>query len=118
EPGADLLVPLQKGARRGDRLLDVAAHVLRLVEARLLGDVADGEAGGEARRAEEVFFDADHDAQQGALARAVAADDADLGPRVEGEPDVLQDLAFAVSLAEVFDGKDVLFSHAGPVQSR
>ena len=46
------------------------------------------------------------------LPAAVAADDADLGSRIEREPDVFQNLALAVGFAEMFDGEDVLFCHA------
>ena len=81
------------------------------VEPRLLRHEADGEAGRQPGGAEEVLVAAGHDAQQRALAGAVAADDADLGPGVEGEPDVLEDLALAVGLGEVLDGEDVLFGH-------
>ena len=62
-------------------LLDVAAHVFRGVEPRLLRQVADPHAVGGPRLAEELLVDAGHDAQQRALARAVAAEDADLGAR-------------------------------------
>ena len=49
--------------------------------------------------------------KQRALARAVAADHADLGARVERQPDVLEDVFLAVGLGEVFDGEDVLRRH-------
>src|SRR5205814_2334177 len=45
EPGAHRLEPRQQRARLGDALLDVATHVLRRIELRLLREVADAEAG-------------------------------------------------------------------------
>ena len=101
----------QQGARAGHGLFDVAAHVGGLVQARLLRHEADAEAGRQPGRAVEVGLDAGHDAQQRALAGAVAADDADLGAGVEGQPDVLEDLALAVGFGEVLDCVDVLFRH-------
>ena len=62
--------------------------------------------------AEEVLVLQGHDAQQSALAGAVAADDADLGAGVERQPDVLEHLALAVGLGEIFDREDVLLGHA------
>ena len=96
---------------------EVAEHVLGLVEARLLRHVADGEARRQAGGAEEVLVFQGHDAQQPALAGAVAADDADLGAGIEGQPDVLEDLALAVGFGEAFDGENVLFRH-GPFSLR
>ena len=62
-------------------------------------------------RADEVGLDPGHDPQERALARAVAADHADLGSGIERQPDVLEDLFLAVGLGEVFDGEDVLSRH-------
>src|SRR5262249_11365272 len=53
-----------------------------------------------------------------ALAGAVGADHADLRPRVEGEPDVLEDLFLAVGLGEVLNGEDILFRHGSLVRAR
>src|SRR5581483_2856110 len=77
-----------------------------------LGNEANGEARRETRAAKEVLLDAGHDAQQRALASTIATDDTDLGAAVEGQPDVLEYFALAVGFREVFDGVDVLFSHA------
>ena len=101
-----------------DAVGDVAEDVLGRVELGLLGQVADGEAGGEAGLAGEAVVLAGHDPQQRRLARAVAADDADLGPGVEGEVDALQDLAVRrVEATQVAHGEDVLGSHAGQCAS-
>ena len=67
--------------------------VLGRVELRLLRQVADLEARRRPRLAEELLVDAGHDPQQRALAGAVVAEHADLGARVERQPDPLQDLA-------------------------
>ena len=66
---------------------DVARHVLGRVEVRLLGEVANGESGGEAGVTAEAVVGPGHDPQQRRLAGAVGADHTDLGPRVEGEVD-------------------------------
>ena len=84
-----------------DRLLvrdaehDVAAHVERRVELRLLRQVADPRALGDEALADEFRVEAGHDAQQRRLARAVDAEHADLGVGIEGEIDVLQNLLAA-----------------------
>ena len=75
------------------RDLDVAAHVLRRVELRLLLQEADLDAGLRPRLALELLVDARHDPQQGGLARAVQAQHADLGAREEAERDVAEDHA-------------------------
>src|SRR5262249_49149331 len=80
---------------------------------RLLGDVADGEAGRQAGAAEEVLVFQGHDAQQTALAGAVTADDANLCARVECQPDVLEHFALVVRLAQVLYREDVLLGHDG-----
>ena len=59
-----------------------------------------------------------HDLEQGGLARAVAADDADLGAGVEGEVDPLQDLAVGrIEATQVAHGEDVLGCHTGQCAS-
>src|SRR6516225_10715988 len=93
---------------RLDETLHVAAHVEGLIQPWLLRDKADGDVVGGADVAQKILLDKCHDAQQTALARAVVADDADLGAGEEGEPDVLQNFTFAVGFREVFDGEDVL----------
>ena len=111
EPGVDLVEPVEKGADRRDGLLDVAADVEARVERRLLGHVADGDPRRRPRRAEEVLVEPGHDPQQRALARAVAADHADLGPRVERQPDVLEDFLLAVRPWRGFDRENILWRH-------
>ena len=103
------VVGLEEPGHGGDAVHDVALHVLGLVEVRLLLEDADAEAGGEACLARVAVVDAGHDPQQRRLAGAVRADDADLGARVEGERDVLQDLAVRrVEPADLVHGVDEL----------
>src|SRR5262249_50831873 len=111
ELGPQFLAALQQGADGGDRLLQVAADVGGFVEPRLLGHEADRDARGGPDSAEIVLVVAGHGAQQGALAGAVARDDADLGAGEEGEGDVLEDFALVVRLAEPLEGQDVLLGH-------
>ena len=82
------------------------------VELRLLGEVADGEAGGEASLAAVPVVEAGHDLEQAALARAVAAQHADLGARVERQRDVLQHRAIRwVEASQLVTGVDEFVSH-------
>ena len=62
-------------------VLDVAAHVLGLVQLRLLLEQPDGGAGRELRLAAVLLVLPGHDPQQRRLAGAVEAEHADLGAR-------------------------------------
>ena len=93
ERRAELLEAPEQRPRARHRLLDVAAHVGGRVELGLLRQVADAHPLGGRRVAEELFVEPRHDAQERRLARPVRPDDADLGARVERQPDALQDLA-------------------------
>ena len=86
----DLVVPVDEALDVGDAVHHVALDVLGRIELRLLGEVADGEAGGQARLAGVAVVEAGHDLQQRRLAGAVRAEHADLGARVERQRDVLQ----------------------------
>ena len=91
---------------------DVADDIQVRIQLGLLGQVAHGVALRQPGLAHEVGIEARHDAQHGGLAGAVAADDADLGPRVEGQVDALQDLtATGVDLLEVPHVIDELLGH-------
>ena len=82
------------------------------VEQRLLRQVADPHAVRRLRFAEKILVDAGHDAQQGRLAGAVGADDADLGAGIEREIDPLEDLALGRDdLAQVPHREDVFAGH-------
>ena len=82
---------------------DVLDDGLVLVQRRLLLEDADGVAGREARIAEGDLLEASHDAQQGGLAHAVGADDADLGAGVESERHIVQDDLVAMGLARLLN---------------
>jgi hypothetical protein len=78
---------------------------------RLLRHVADRNAVGRPCVSQKVLLDQGHDPQKGALAGAVAADHADLGPRKKSQPDVFQHLALAIDLGQVLNREDVLLRH-------
>ena len=61
----------------------------------LLGQIADSRPLGEEAVAGEFGVEPGHDAQQRRLARAVDAEHADLGVRVEGQVDVVEHLLAA-----------------------
>ena len=112
EGGAHLVVPVDELLRLAHALGDVARDVLGLVELRLLGEVPDGEPGGQPGLAGEPVVLAGHDPQQRRLARPVGADDPDLRSRVEGEVDALEDLTVGwIEAREATHGVDELGSH-------
>src|SRR5262249_50419597 len=112
-----LVEALEQTLDAGDRLLDVAEHVLLRIQRRLLRQVPDLRPLGRLGLAEEIGVDAGHDAQERRLARPPRADDADLRARVERQIDPLQDLLVRrVDPTEVLHREDVLVSHeAGSV---
>jgi hypothetical protein len=115
EAGIDLVEARQESPHLAHAFFDIAAHVLGGVQARLLGQIADLDAIGRPRLAEEVLVHARHDAQERALACPVRAEDADLGAGIEGKPDTLQDLPLGGNdLFEVLHGEDELMSHGSP----
>ena len=118
-PG-ELLVPLQDGAAVRHAFLDVAPHVLAGIELRLLGQQAGAVTLRNAGVADVLLVDAGHDAKERRLARAVRAQHADLGGRVEGERDPLQDLPLGPrgDLFEPVHGVDELRRHVRTVSAR
>ena len=114
EPGADVVVLVQQRLLLLHAVHDVAADVLLRVELRLLRQKPDAGAGERSRVTEEVLVHARHDAQERRFARAVCPEDADLGARVEGEVDALEDLAGGGhDLSEVAHREDVFAGHGG-----
>ena len=87
----DLLVLDQQLPPLLEPELDVAAHVQGVVQLRLLRQVADRGALLEHGLAVVGVVHAGHDPQQGGLAGAVVADNADLGVAVEAEPGLVED---------------------------
>jgi hypothetical protein len=105
----DLVVPVQQGPHAGDAFLDVAAHVLRRIEPRLLREKPDGDARSGKRFADEIGVLTGHDAKQRALARPVQAEHANLRARQERQPDVLEDdVVGLVHFAQALHCVDVL----------
>ena len=95
----DLVVLLEQLLGLGHAVLDVAEHGLGLVQLRLLGEQAHGEAGHQARLAVGRLLHAGHHPQQGRLAGTVRAHDADLRAGQERQRDVVEDDLVAVRLA-------------------
>src|SRR5438034_6947592 len=98
--------------RSSHAMLDVAAHILVGLELRLLRQVADAQAVGGKRLAEEVAVGAGHDAQQRRLAGAIGAEHADLRPVEEREIDAAQDLPLGRDdLAKILHDEGVFPGH-------
>ncbi len=94
---------------------DVALDVPGGVELGLLAQVADREAGREARLAGEAVVEAGHDPEQARLPGAVRPDDADLGARVERDRDVFQHRPVGrVVPGKLVRGIDELSRHGPP----
>ena len=81
----ELVEAVEQRLGLGDAVLDVAEHVLALVEVGLLLEHPDARARRERGLAAVLLIDAGHDPQQRRLAGAVVAEHPDLGARVEGE---------------------------------
>src|SRR2546422_3570347 len=100
-------------------LLDDFLDSLPLVELGLLLQEPDGIAFGKGGLPEVVLVHTRDDAQQRALARAVQPEDADLGPVIEGQVDILEHLLLGrVHAAHADEGKDDLlirWAHRGAV---
>ena len=116
EAGVDLVVALNNARVDCDRFFDVAQHVLVGIELRLLRHEADGKTAGQLGFAFEILVDAGHDSQQGALARAVAAQHADLGAGIKRQPDILEHFALGDFLGQTIDLIDVLLAHGRPIR--
>ena len=91
EVAAEVLVALDHRLRLRDALLHDLAHGLRVVKLRLLRQVAHLRPLRDLARAEDVRVETGEDLQQRRLARAVAADHADVRPVEEAQAHVLQD---------------------------
>ena len=107
-----LVEAVQELAQPAHAVLDVGAHVLGLVQVRLLLEQPDGGAGCELGVAAVVLVDAGHDPEQGRLPGPVETQDPDLGARIEAERDVLQDgLVRRMDPAQLVHRVDVLARH-------
>ena len=82
---ADLVEALHQHHHFAEAFLDDLPHAAAGGQIRFLCQEADTDAGLRAGFALEILVDAGHDPQQSGLARAVQAEHADLGTRVEAE---------------------------------
>ena len=98
---AEVLVARDHRLRLRDALHHAFQHRLRVVELRLLREIADLRALRDLHRAHEVGVEPGEDLEEGRLARAVSADDADVRSVEEREVDVLQDRLGADLLRDV-----------------
>ena len=114
----DLVVLGEQPLGLGHAVLDVAEDGLGLVQLGLLGEQAHGEAGQQARVAVGRLLHARHHPEQGRLAGAVRADDADLGAGQEGQRDVIEDDLVAVRLAHAAHLVDELRHGLKPTGTR
>jgi hypothetical protein len=109
EPGVDLVVPREQCFDVGNPFLDVAAHVFRGVQARLLRQEPDGDPFRGPGLAEEVTIFAGHDAEQRALPRSVQSEHPDLRAGKKRQPDVFEDdVVGRMDLPESLHGVDEL----------
>ena len=106
--------PLHLALDVADGLLDVLQHGLALAQRRLLLQHADRGIGVQDRVAVVGVVEPGHDLQQRRLARAVGADDTDLGAVQERQGHVVEDDLVAMGLAHVAQGEDVLSHGAEP----
>jgi hypothetical protein len=112
EAQADLVELVEEGLLVADAVHHVPAHILRRIQLGLLREVADADPRERAGLAEIVVIHTRHDAEEGALARAVGAEDADLRAGIEREVDPLEDLlAGGHDLPEVAHREDVFAGH-------
>ena len=111
----ELVVAVEDRFLWRDAFHHVLAHGFRRIELRLLLEVAHARALGHPAFTGELLVDAAHDAQQRGFAGAVDAEHPDLGIGIEGQIDVLQDLAVArIGLREALHVIDELTRHQRP----
>ena len=91
---ADFVEPVDQRFRLRDAFLDVAAHVLRGIQFRLLRQVTDLDARLWPRLSFDLGVEARHDPQQRRFSGAVQPEYPDLGAREERQRDVVDDLTF------------------------
>ena len=109
---AHLLADLIEAIDLGDHIAKCHAHVLDnglvVVERRLLLQDAHGIAGGKSSVAVGDLLDAGHNLEQGRLAHAVGAHDADLGAGIEAQGHVVKDHLVAMGLTSLIHLVDEL----------
>ena len=110
----ELVEALEERLDRCDAFLDVLEDGLLRIELRVLREEPDARPFGRVRLAGELLLDARHDPEDRRLARAVQAEDADLGAGKEREVDAPEDLPLRRDdLPEVLHREDVLLGHGG-----
>ena len=109
---AHLLADLVEAIDLGNHVTKCHAHVLDdglvLVKRRLLLQDAHGVAGGKSSVAVGNLLDAGHNLEQGRLAHAVGAHDANLGAGIEAQGHVVKDHLVAMGLASLIHLVDEL----------
>src|SRR5207253_4949392 len=109
ELGVHLVVALEQRLDGRHAFFDVAEDSLRRIEPRFLLQESDRNPGRRKRFAEKLVVLARHDAEQRALAGTIQTEDANLGPEVEREPDVVEYFEIGrMHLPEAFHGVDEL----------
>ena len=74
-------------------------------------DIADANIGGRPAGTDIIFVHLGHDTNEGTFTRTVTANDADLGARVEGKPDILENFLAINNLVKAFNCTDILVAH-------
>ena len=111
ELAAEVLVASHHGLRVRNALHNRFEDGLRVVELRLLREIADLRPLRDLHRAHEVGVETREDLEERRLARAVRADDADVRAVEEREVDVLQDRLRADLLRDVDQAELVFACH-------
>ncbi len=112
---AHLLEPVEESFGVGDAVDDIAEHVLVGIEARLLGEVPDGEAGRDAAFALVAVVFSGDDPQQCRLARTVQTEHTDLRSGVHRNVDAAQNfLVGRVDAPKIVHRENELMRHTSP----
>ena len=108
------VVPLEQRCCFPEPIHHIAHDVFGLVEVWFLLKQANSESGGQPGFAGKAVVEASHDLVQRRLTRAIRTDDTDLGPWVEREADVFQDLSVRrIEPAHLVHGENELCTHGG-----
>ncbi len=113
--GIHLVEFLLRGEHFAEALLHFLAHGVVGIELRFLRQVADGDVGLVLHLAVVFLVHAGHDAQHGGLARAVQAEQADLGAGEETQRDILDDLALRRNDLAHAEHRHYILGHLGSV---
>jgi hypothetical protein len=111
EPHVEFVVAVENSLGVGDRLLHALINGGVGVELGFLAKIANLDSLGGPGGPHEVGVVARHDAEQGALARAIGSQHANLRPGVERQPDIREHLLLLIDLGDLFHGEDVLLGH-------